>query len=88
MAVLGQTRHSDTFEGQASARRIIFDMLNIILPMNEVKRLLKRIPLNIWWILASCFLLICLLPIIFTQLPCVIDFSGTGQIGDTIGGIM
>lgn len=56
--------------------------------MNEVKRLLKRIPSSIWWILALCFLLICLLPAAFTQLPGIFNFTETGQIGDTIGGIM
>lgn len=34
-------------------------------------------------------LFICLLPALLTQLPfCILDFSGTGQVGDTIGGTM
>lgn len=56
--------------------------------MNEIKRLLKSIPPVIWYILAICFLIICFLPAAITQLPSIIDFTETGQIGDTIGGIM
>lgn len=33
------------------------------------------------------FLLILLLPLVLTQLPSLVDFTETGQIGDTIGGI-
>lgn len=40
-------------------------------------------------LLLLLFVLICFLPILFTKLPiCVADFSNTGQIGDTIGGII
>lgn len=37
-----------------------------------------------------CFILMVLaLPVLLTQIPyCIVDFSNTGQIGDTIGGIM
>ena len=37
-----------------------------------------------------CFILmVLLLPVLLTQIPyCIVDFSNTGQIGDTIGGIM
>lgn len=56
--------------------------------MKEVKRFLKSIPPAIWWILVLCFLIICSLPAAFTQLPSIINFTETGQIGDTIGGIM
>lgn len=35
------------------------------------------------------FIIILLLPLLLTKLPfCIFDFSNTGQVGDTIGGIM
>jgi len=44
-----------------------------------------------WWSV-GIFLLLCSvvlgLPAMFTQLPSILDFTETGQIGDTIGGIM
>ena len=56
--------------------------------MNELKQFFKNVPNAIWWIMGVCVLLICLLPIAFTKLPSIIDFTETGQIGDTIGGTM
>ena len=53
--------------------------------MNELKQFFKNVPNAIWWIMGVCVLLICLLPIAFTKLPSIIDFTETGQIGDTIG---
>ena len=37
--------------------------------------------------LLCLFILILLLPFVLTQLPSIVDFTETGQIGDTIGGI-
>lgn len=56
--------------------------------MNELKRFFRSVPCALWWIVGGCFLLICFLPIVFTQIPGIISFTGTGQIGDTIGGTM
>lgn len=48
---------------------------------NDFKKYLK-------WICIP-FIIILLLPILLTKLPfCVFDFSNTGEVGDTIGGIM
>lgn len=51
----------------------------------------NRYPKQFWWCIGT-FGLICMvifgLPTLFTQLPSVLDFTGTGEIGDTIGGIM
>lgn len=48
---------------------------------NDFKKCLK-------WICIP-FIIILLLPILLTKLPfCVFDFSNTGEVGDTIGGIM
>ena len=46
-----------------------------------------------FWLFITIFsiliIIICLLPSLFTSLHCFkLDFTGTGQIGDTIGGIM
>lgn len=39
--------------------------------------------------LCIAFIIIALLPILLTKLPfCIVDFSNTGEVGDTIGGIM
>lgn len=56
--------------------------------MNDLKQFFKNVPRAIWWIVGGCVLLICLLPAAFTKLPSIIDFTETGQIGDTIGGTM
>lgn len=49
-----------------------------------------KYPKQFWWCI-GIFGLICMvifgLPALFTQLPSVLDFTGTGEIGDTIGGI-
>ena len=42
---------------------------------------------RLFWILLAATILICLLPLLLTQFS-VVDFTNTGQIGDTIGGIM
>lgn len=42
---------------------------------------------QIFWIFLISIVLICLLPLLLTQFP-IIDFTNTGEIGDTIGGIM
>lgn len=42
---------------------------------------------KITWFLIISIILICLLPILLTQFS-IIDFTNTGEIGDTIGGIM
>lgn len=48
---------------------------------NDFKKYLK-------WICIP-FIIILLLPILLTKLPfCIFDFSNTGEVGDTIGGIM
>lgn len=44
-----------------------------------------------WWsigIFGGICVVIFGLPTIFTQLPSIVDFTETGEIGDTIGGIM
>lgn len=41
------------------------------------------------WYLIGCIFLILLLPMILTKAPfCIVDFSNTGEVGDTVGGIM
>ncbi len=55
--------------------------------MNGGMNLFKRVPVGIWIILAVCIIAICALPFLFT-LPGFLDFTETGQIGDTIGGTM
>lgn len=42
---------------------------------------------QIFWIFLISIVLICLLPLLLTQFS-IIDFTNTGEIGDTIGGIM
>lgn len=42
---------------------------------------------RLFWILVVATILICLLPLLLTRFS-VVDFTNTGQIGDTIGGIM
>lgn len=42
---------------------------------------------QIFWIFLIAIILICLLPLLLTQFS-VLDFTNTGEIGDTIGGIM
>lgn len=55
--------------------------------MNIQKNFFKRVPAAIWIILAICLILICALPFLFTR-PGLLNFTETGQIGDTIGGTM
>lgn len=51
------------------------------------KAIMLGIPKWVWVVLITVFLAICSLPILLTQ-PGWIDFTQTGQIGDTIGGTM
>ena len=39
------------------------------------------------WILLIAIVLVCMLPLLLTQFS-IVDFTDTGEIGDTIGGIM
>ncbi len=55
--------------------------------MNDLKQFLKSVPRGIWIMILIFILVIFALPMLFT-LPGFIDFSETGQIGDTIGGTM
>lgn len=55
--------------------------------MNDLKKFIKGIPSFIWALLGILFILICFLPFLLTRHG-FISFSETGQIGDTIGGIM
>lgn len=55
--------------------------------MKNEKRFLKNVPKSIWIVLFLLVVTVCLLPIVFIQ-PGWIDFTQTGQIGDTIGGTM
>lgn len=55
--------------------------------MNMYRRLLEGIPKWLWWLMAIGLFLILALPFLLT-LPGFVDFTNTGQIGDTIGGIM
>lgn len=55
--------------------------------MNDLKQFLKSVPNGIWITILIFILVIFALPMLFT-LPGFIDFSETGQIGDTIGGTM
>lgn len=55
--------------------------------MKDSMSFFKRVPLIIWIILAGSLIIICVLPFLFT-LPGILDFTETGQIGDTIGGTM
>lgn len=55
--------------------------------MYNQKNFFKRVPVAIWIILAICLIVICALPIVLTR-PGFINFTETGQIGDTIGGTM
>ena len=42
---------------------------------------------RLFWILLVAIILICMLPLLLTQFS-IVDFTTTGEIGDTIGGIM
>lgn len=55
--------------------------------MKDLKRFFKSIPLFIWIVFFALILIICCLPSILIR-PGRISFAETGQIGDTIGGIM
>lgn len=57
--------------------------------MKDIKEFLKGVPKGLWAILGVVIFLICTLPILFTKAPiCISNFTQTGPIGDTIGGIM
>lgn len=55
--------------------------------MNDLKQFIKSVPLGIWTIIGIFILIVFALPLLFTR-PGFIDFTETGQIGDTIGGTM
>lgn len=55
--------------------------------MNDLKKFLMGIPRGLWTVILVFIIFVCLLPAILT-LPGFLDFSSTGEIGDTIGGIM
>ncbi len=55
--------------------------------MKKQKNILLRVPISIWIVFAVFILILLALPSIFIQ-PGFLDFSQTGQIGDTIGGTM
>ena len=55
--------------------------------MNDLKKFLKGIPRGLWMVILVFVIIVCALPAILT-LPGLLDFSDTGEIGDTIGGIM
>lgn len=55
--------------------------------MNDLKRFLIGIPVGLWVVVLFFIVIVCVLPAILT-LPGFLDFSRTGEIGDTIGGIM
>lgn len=56
--------------------------------MSDLKRVFKGLPKKFWLIIIIVVIAICALPALFTSLPSIIDFTETGQIGDTIGGVM
>ena len=55
--------------------------------LNDLKHFLKGVPVGIWLSMLFFIIIICALPSLLT-LPGILDFTETGQIGDTIGGIM
>lgn len=55
--------------------------------MNDLKKFLKGIPRGLWVVVLVFTIFVCVLPAVLT-LPGLLDFSDTGEIGDTIGGIM
>lgn len=55
--------------------------------MNDLNKFLKGIPRGLWTVILVFIIIVCALPAILT-LPGLLDFSDTGEIGDTIGGIM
>ena len=55
--------------------------------MKNEKFFLRNIPKSIWIVFVLLVVAVCFLPIVFVQ-PGWIDFTQTGQIGDTIGGTM
>ncbi len=55
--------------------------------MKDKKNFLQRVPIWLWGFIAIVVILLCFLPYFFTR-PGKIDFTETGQIGDTIGGTM
>lgn len=57
--------------------------------MKDIKDFFKGVPKSIWLIMIVLIVIICSFPVLFTKLPfCFFDFSQTGPIGDTIGGII
>lgn len=55
--------------------------------MNDLKQFFKSVPVGIWIMILFSILIILALPLLFTR-PGSINFTETGQIGDTIGGTM
>ena len=55
--------------------------------MKENRGFLSDLPRWLWFVSVVSLLIILILPAILT-LPGYVDFSNTGEIGDTIGGIM
>lgn len=55
--------------------------------MNDLKNFIKGIPRGLWMVVVVFIIFVCSLPAILT-FPGFLDFSNTGDIGDTIGGIM
>ena len=57
--------------------------------MKDIMDFFKGVPKGIWLIMIVLIVIICSFPVLFTKLPfCFFDFSQTGPIGDTIGGII
>lgn len=55
--------------------------------MKKHNSFFTKIPLAFWLVISVLILFICALPVLFVKFS-IIDFTSTGQIGDTIGGIM
>lgn len=55
--------------------------------MKKKRSILAGVPLWMWGLIVVVLLIIIALPAILTRF-CLIDFSNTGEVGDTIGGIM
>lgn len=55
--------------------------------MSDFKKFFNSFPRGLWFVMVVIIIIICALPALLTM-PGVIHFSDTGQIGDTIGGIM
>ena len=57
------------------------------MPRKDNNNFLAAIPLWLWVAACIAIILLCCLPVLLVQ-PGFIDFTQTGQIGDTIGGTM